>query len=330
MISGAKNWKIWSGIHFITSIAGLIISLKVILLALSSLNLIPTEMGYILPIDVATEGFGTKAGNLASSVGGLNSLGYILPYTIGFFFSPKGYRSHNTPIGIKHKFIWTLLCLEFLAAFISGRRGLIIVALFVSLLTFLIVSKIKDQFAGKKIAKTLAVIIVFFVLALASLEYLSRYLPDANSSSRLTSYLFSFQIDDNVRLEQARYLFNGFLEKPVFGAGLGASHPFIQRSYAQPWSYELHYHQLLYQTGIIGVFSYFLGIIYIIFRGFSIAKKDEQIRPLIIGSLMGMIGILLVNGTNPVLARFDCLWPIFIPVGLINYWYFKKRFELQR
>jgi hypothetical protein len=126
-------------------------------------------------------------------------------------------------------------------------------------------------------------------------------------------------IEDSSRLrfEQASSLWKSFTNSPLIGNGLGSTADLV-RSVEMPWAYELSYLALLMNVGIIGFFVYMLAVGWIIIKGISLAKRDHDFALLFVPLASAMTAFLIMNGTNPYLAKFDYLWVIFLPVALIN------------
>jgi len=121
------------------------------------------------------------------------------------------------------------------------------------------------------------------------------------------------------RSQQYIALVRGWAEYPLIGAGLGASAHGSIRSEIMPWAYELYYLALLFQTGLLGFLAYTAGIVWIYSSGIGIIKRGGVDSQLLIPILVGTSGLLIANGTNPYLARFDGIWVIFLPLAFINY-----------
>jgi O-antigen ligase len=109
------------------------------------------------------------------------------------------------------------------------------------------------------------------------------------------------------------------LDQPIFGAGLGASVVGSIRSETMPWSYELSYVALLYQTGIVGFLVYAAAIVWTFWRGIQVIGEGGQPAQIMIPLLVGLCGLLIANGTNPYLGCFDEMWTLFLPLAVINY-----------
>jgi hypothetical protein len=130
-------------------------------------------------------------------------------------------------------------------------------------------------------------------------------------SIRYLKAAFSAQDERTI---QRGYLFDGFAESPVLGSGFGAYAGYL-RNEERPWTYELTYHQMLFNVGVVGVgflgalFSLCLVLVIRLLRRF----KDGSAIPF--GLLVGFCSLLIGAYSNPYFASFDFLFF----VGLLPY-----------
>lgn len=171
--------------------------------------------------------------------------------------------------------------------FISGRRALqysvgLILFFFLFKSIFYILKKgkvnctvFKNFFLRKEFYFFKSIFLIFVITIIS---FLFKNLLDLYAESNLFEAFFStifapldFMKDDGtfVRITQGISLIDGWLESPIIGNGLN-SHSFsIIRDAEKPWSYELFYLALLFQTGIVG-FTIFISTIYLTLFGLSI------------------------------------------------------------
>ena len=116
----------------------------------------------------------------------------------------------------------------------------------------------------------------------------------------------------NVRNIQAGLLIDGFWDKPVFGNGAGAILDGYIRNTAMPWAYELSYHLVLFQSGLIGMILYVGALISIVVCICRIKSNDVLLYK---SSLIVLIIAYISNATNPYFSSsFDFLIFLFLPV----------------
>ena len=141
-------------------------------------------------------------------------------------------------------------------------------------------------------------------------------------------FRFNTSFDGILRREQFFALLEGWINNPLFGGGLGAGVEGSVRSAAQPWQYELFYISILFQTGVIGFTIYFTAIAWIYYSGFKMIRSGCLLGLRMCPILIGTSCFLIASGTNPYLGTFSGIWPIFLPIALINVWLLKPNLPI--
>lgn len=117
------------------------------------------------------------------------------------------------------------------------------------------------------------------------------------------------------RFAQIEALLRGFSESWLFGNGAGAEAAII-RSVEHPWRYEMQYHLLLFEGGIVGAVL-FLGTLRSgwksSIRGLSIAAD----KPVIVSAVVAATAFLVATSTNPYLRQTGLQWWVFLPLMLL-------------
>lgn len=122
--------------------------------------------------------------------------------------------------------------------------------------------------------------------------------------------------DNNIRYTQAKALWEGFEEYPLFGSGAGIGVDNFVRDTEYPWRYELSYNLILYNSGIVGFCIYGVAHIFLIALLYKKAKRKDPIASAL---LLSYSVVLVANATNPYFSSsFDFLWFIFIPLMYLN------------
>jgi hypothetical protein len=166
------------------------------------------------------------------------------------------------------------------------------------------------------------VFVASIVIIFSSLTLVYDFEPRLLWDRFVTGFDLSAQTVDGggtERRQQLIALSNGWLGRPFWGAGLGASVLGSIRSETMPWSYELYYLSLLYQTGMVGFVAYSAGVAWIFWKGIKIIREGGALGRIMIPMLVGCTGFLIATATNPYLDRFDGLWVLFLPLAVINY-----------
>jgi O-antigen ligase len=101
-------------------------------------------------------------------------------------------------------------------------------------------------------------------------------------------------------------LIEGFIDYPVIGSGFGAHAGYI-RNAENPWLYELTYHQMLFNLGIVGTLLLLLGFLYFLRLAIGRLRDARQDFAIRLGILVGFLAILVGSYSNPYLQFFDSL-----------------------
>jgi hypothetical protein len=221
----------------------------------------------------------------------------IAPYLLSLQFRADEGKSNS-------KLTKLALVLSLILAAVSGRRALwLVVAL--TPFTILLLSRLTGSYglmkAGRR--RLLLACAAASVVGLSMLSILPESALDVGSVSHLKR---AFSSEDE-RAIQEPYLIDGFLESPVLGSGFGG-YAGYQRSELRPWTYELTYHKLLFNMGIVGTASlltlfslYFLLVI-------RLLRRFKYGSAIPFGLLVAFCSLLLGAYSNPYFGSFDFLF----------------------
>ena len=208
--------------------------------------------------------------------------------------------------------------LALITLIVSGRRAFMVISLISPLILFVIfrVSGLPNPFRLK---------LLFFIIVLVSSVSLIGYMAfNLSIETIIYDVLAGFDFGDSsnlsasARVEQFYALFQGWMDNPLFGSGHGAAALGSVRSDEQAWAYELSYLALLFQIGLIGSLIYFSALLWTIIKSICIVRTNPKAAGMLLPLLVGLICFLVANATNPYLAKFDYLWTIFLPIGILN------------
>lgn len=141
---------------------------------------------------------------------------------------------------------------------------------------------------------------VAIVLLIAGLAVPTAVRPIANAVTG-----GSTEQSASTRLEQAPQLLEAITDHVLLGAGLGATLPSgYRRSEVTPWSYELAYLQLVFQTGLIGL-SLLAWLPVVALRDASRRLFDHPTDDVVVARIAGtggLVGLLVSYASNPYLV----------------------------
>lgn len=252
------------------------------------------SLSFVDPIDNATIVTGS---GLTTSIRfvGLSSLVAGVPYLIGRSLQAQTSRS-RLRLGLS-------VLVGVVAVVASGRRGA-----WIALVAVLVVWGLGRAYRSASTNVTLGVLvlsgcIVFVLPGLASQVF-----------SALLSLLGLGSFDPE-RSFQAGVLVGEFADRPLFGAGFGAVIDGYARSVERPWNFELQYHLLLFQTGIVGVVLYASLWTRAAREWFRAAlPADSLFWP----SMWSFGAIVIANASNPYLQAPGHMWALYLPAIVVS------------
>lgn len=125
--------------------------------------------------------------------------------------------------------------------------------------------------------------------------------------------------DDAIRGEQSPALIAAWLKSPVWGHGWGATIEGYVRSEARPWNFELQYHLVLFQVGVVGALA-LLAVVVVAARGLLAATQVRpDLLPLVLVVSSGAAALVVANASNPYLQAPGNMWPIYLMLMVANW-----------
>lgn len=322
-ITGITGERIFVLLERTILVATLFIGLHGVLFLLTELNIVP-DIGVVsaLSLGFENQSFGATEGYTRMAIAGINSLPFLLPCVMAICATQSSAANRNRfwkMVG------WAACAASWLIMLASGRRALFVIVFLTPLMIMFFRSfrpQAEKREGRNSVLKFSMVVAAAMVILFASLTMIYDFDVHLLWERFAVGFDLSSQTPDNdaaPRNKQFYALTRGWLDKPIFGAGLGASVVGSIRSETMPWSYELSYVALLYQTGIVGFLAYAAAIAWTFWRGIQVIGDGGHLAQVMIPLLVGLCGLLIANGTNPYLGCFDEMWTLFLPLAVINY-----------
>ncbi|MGY1914937.1 hypothetical protein [Blastococcus sp. SYSU DS0973] len=208
----------------------------------------------------------------------------------------------------------------------GGRRALAVVLVLAPALAWLLKFLLTPRGTPRSRAERAGVLVVggpaVALLALAPGSPFSGILGAAWGS--LLSYVTGDSVagysasEDRLRTLQADKLLDAWAQSPVFGHGFGATIQGFWRSQEEPWRWELQYHALLFQTGVVGALLVVAGALFTLNAVVRAARARPDLLPSLVVACIAAAGMLLANASNPYLQAPGYVWAIFLPVAVAN------------
>lgn len=325
-LSEIRDFKTVRQLHNIIIISTFCISTYGIICILTDLNILPPYIYQLNPFpeSVDTTHIGLHEGYIRITFLGIATLPFVIPYVMATLFTPIVNADPNANSFWSQIWLWTVTTLGILCAVLSGRRVIWIdITLTILFLLFINIRKASEK--SRKLSSCIRVMLIVFslLIALAGINSVHEFSLAEMYNNLITAVDFSqgtLSADALERRLQFMALTDEWGDNPLLGKGHGSYSYNSIRDVDAPWSYELSYIALLFQTGLIGFGLYAAGIIWIYYIGVKIIKQGGYLGNLMFAALVGMSSLLVANATNPYLARYDGWWIIFYPIAIINYY----------
>ena len=192
-----------------------------------------------------------------------------------------------------------------LLAICSGRRALW-ATVFISHSVAIIHSFISPRFYDRKAIKR--ILVIFALLGFFGSYFLITY-ADVSLFATGEHIIGAFSQEDE-RSIQAPFLISGFVDNFWFGSGFGVDAGY-ERNAERPWIYELIYHQLAFNFGIIGLIAVGLMSGWILLKSAIKLYRIDEFH-YILAALYGCFSMGVANYSNPYIGSFDFMIYIWI------------------
>lgn len=120
------------------------------------------------------------------------------------------------------------------------------------------------------------------------------------------------------RVEQAERLVDAWAQSPWFGHGLGAVIPGYARSDDRPWNFELQYHLMLFEFGVVGSAAVLVAVAVGVLGVSRAMRMRPDLAPVFVVLASGAIAMLIANATNPYLQAPGHMWAVWLPLMAAN------------
>jgi hypothetical protein len=197
-------------------------------------------------------------------------------------------------------------------AVLSGRRALWLVMALTpcTLLTLAVLARCSVRF-GRATVRSLWMYAVLGAFAGMFAVVAPEVLPETGFVAHLQEAFSS--VDE--RTIQKPFLLQAFAEEPVLGSGFGAAAGYL-RNYERPWTgYELTYHQMLFNLGIVG--STMLAAVFVsyVVMVILLLRRYGEWGAIPFALLLGCVSLLMGAYSNRYFGSFDYLFF----VGILPY-----------
>ena len=233
---------------------------------------------------------------------------FLIPLFLSLFCN--GYKI----VHVNKAFFALTLVAAIMIGILTGRR---IIWLIIILSIILQLSKISYKS-----------LIIFIILIIIPLSMSGIFTYEGISSRMANAFLKT-----DVKYQQMVALWKGFLDFPLFGSGAGIGVENVIRNELRPWTYELSYNLILYNSGIIGTFAFIMYLFLLLYYLRYFIKQNAINKKVYLGMHNALLMSIIANATNPYFSSsFDFLWMLYIPmiyiyIGDIHMYHTELRYK---
>lgn len=316
MIGHATKFELFVFLSKILMVGFFVASASGMLLVISSL--LP-QLQVLNPYFNLLDGnVGLYDGTVKFTLNNMPTAFYGLAFSISFLLLGDKVNLHFHRKWIYFSYI--NLILSILVMLISGRKAFIVVGLVAAPLSLAAM-----RFAGIRIMGLAKIIKSFFLGLIISLVaiFTAAAVFGIDLESVFSDFAAGFDFHDQANIsasrrgEQFDALLREWQSSPVLGLGHGNGAVSAPGD-VDPWAYELQYIALLFQTGLLGILVYASAVFWLLIQLIKNSYIDSKLSILMIPLFVALSCFLVANATNPYLTKFDYLWVIFLPLGLVN------------
>jgi hypothetical protein len=299
-----------------------------ILIGLYGLTYILHAAGWLpdrlyIPLDQGQQ-IGFYEGYIEFNLYSISSLFFLVPFVVSaLMIWPK-----QPAMPVQRFWLWIAFFFGILLVLLSARRVLLGVVALSPAITFCVQQFLPSSLGSARTGLGLRSLFYGGIFLAGLLMYLNL-IYEFNLLSLAQTFAVGWDFTGErsalERWEQFYPLLHGWSERPLFGAGHGASVAGSLRSHEMPWAYELSYMALLFHAGMVGILAYASAVVWIFMMGVKIIRLGDEFSLYMLPLLVGFSCFLIGNASNPYLEKYDYIWVIFLPVAFINFWLLNRQ-----
>lgn len=215
-----------------------------------------------------------------------------------------------------YKLVWFALMLGIITIILSSRRAVYLAIVLIPL-TLLFVHYLSHKRMAEKIANLYSLFFAYFVLFSLSILIFYTYYTDyfLVFFDRILEAIQQVSEKNYVseRALQSVSLLKGFSEYPLLGSGFGGTVDVVRNS-DRPWIFELSYHNLLFNIGIVGFF------LFVVLNGYTLKiltsklrKNENKDKYHMIAIIVSVVSMYVISYSNPYISSsYDFLFVNFL------------------
>lgn len=294
--------------------ATILLSTAIVLYVASQLGMIPAVLPEALLVSSGA-GFEGELGDTAIRLYGLSTLVAAAPMWVTALFV----RSHPW---LPAKWICALAAASATSAsLIAGRRAVVLVLVVIPVVALIVKFLARDRSKVVKVSP----VVVLTGLAGIVIVALNWVAITSNTALRDTFAGFADLLNggtetasEGVRAEQISRLVEYGGRSPIWGHGFGSVINGYSRNELRPWTFEMQYHLLYMQVGLIGLALVAIALIAALMAFYRATQKRPDLLPVLTVTAAAALAILIANYTNPYLQAPGHMWAVYLVLAVIN------------
>jgi hypothetical protein len=123
---------------------------------------------------------------------------------------------------------------------------------------------------------------------------------------------------DRIRDVQASRLIDEWSTSPLIGHGFGATIDGYVRSAGRPWDFELQYHLILLQVGLVGAALVLLAGAATVYGVVTALRRNPAMTPVVLVAASAATAMVVANASNPYLQAPGHMWAVYLVLMAVN------------
>lgn len=202
-------------------------------------------------------------------------------------------------------------------AFVAGRTALFVVTLIVPLAVWVVWRIVSRRSPRTRVQRYLPFAVGAAAVALA-VTLGGSVLRGSFERVLLAIVGQPREVDDQVRVEQAGRLIDGWTHHPILGNGIGAVIDGYIRDEVRPWNFELQYHMILFQFGVVGAVGLLAIFTFAAIAVVTAMRVHVDLVPVFLVSIAAAAAMLIANASNPYLQAPGHQWAVYLPLLVVT------------
>lgn len=234
----------------------------------------------------------------------------MFSFVLPFLFSSLLLEKKTNP-----KYLYIVIILSLASVILASRRIIMVLFILTPLITLVINSLVNDKHSiGRRVFAFYVAIIGMIALSMMFLYFEYREVYDG-----FAGRVFDIFISKERSLRQLQHvaLMEGFYSNLFFGSGFGGVTDVVRNS-ERPWTYELTYSKILFNSGIVGggmLLSFFVYIFANVIKKMRILQYNKNAY---VSMVVGVIGVFIASASNPYMSSFDYIFSLSIFPLILN------------